>query len=142
MGTSSITYREPIHPLHAIFLAFPLPLFLTAWLSDLAYVRSFEVQWLNFAMWTLIGALVFGGLALLWSLIDLLRSRSDFKRPRAIYFALLLLAFVLGLVDELIHAKDAFATMPAGLYMSFIVTLLALVASWMGYSGFRSVEVK
>ena len=33
-----------LHPLHAILLAFPLPLFLGALLSDLAYWSSFQVQ--------------------------------------------------------------------------------------------------
>jgi len=55
---------------------------------------------------------------------------------------LLLVTFVLGFINELVHAKDAFATMPAGMYLSFILTILALVASWIGYSGFRTVEVK
>src|SRR5690606_39235984 len=40
---------RPLHPLHAILLAFPLPLFLGALLSDVAYRATFEVQWINFA---------------------------------------------------------------------------------------------
>ena len=39
---------RPVHPLHAILLAFPFPLFLGALLSDLAYSFSFHVQWANF----------------------------------------------------------------------------------------------
>jgi uncharacterized membrane protein len=141
-ATAVVVYREPIHPLHAIFLAFPLPLYLSAWLSDLVYTKSFQVQWLNFSQWVMVGALLLGGFALLWSLVDLVRSRPADKGRHATYFVLLLVTFVLGFINELIHAKDAFATMPAGLYMSFIVTLFALGASWIGYSGFRTVEVQ
>jgi uncharacterized membrane protein len=50
--------------------------------------------------------------------------------------------WVLGFVNALVHAKDAWATMPEGLYLSVITTLLALVAAWIGYSGFRGREVK
>jgi uncharacterized membrane protein len=142
VAASTRLYREAIHPLHALFLAFLLPLYLLTWLSDLVYNSSFGIQWLNFAQWAMIGALLFGGFALLWSLVELIRSRPEGKPKHAAYFALLLLTFVLGFINELIHAKDAFATMPAGLYVSFIVTLLALAASWIGYSGFRTDEVK
>src|SRR5512138_1402291 len=66
---------RPLHPLHAILLAFPLPLFLGALLGDLAYRASFEVQWINFSAWLIAGALLVGAFALLWALIGLLRSR-------------------------------------------------------------------
>jgi uncharacterized membrane protein len=35
---------RPLHPLHAILLAFPLPLFLGALISDFAYRASFHIQ--------------------------------------------------------------------------------------------------
>jgi uncharacterized membrane protein len=142
VATSSLAYREPIHPLHAIFLTFPLPLYLTALIGDWMYQKSFQIQWINFSQWAMVGALLFGGFALLWSLIDLIRSPPAEKAGRATYFALLLLTFVFGFINELIHAKDAFASMPAGLYMSLIATVLALIASWIGYSGFTTAEVK
>ena len=66
--------RRPLHPLHAILLAFPFPLFLGALLSDLAYWATFQVQWINFSSWLIAGGLFVGGFALLWALIDLFRS--------------------------------------------------------------------
>ena len=142
VAIAAVVYREPIHPLHAIFLAFPFPMYLVAWLSDVAYTKTYQIQWLNFSQWVMVAALLLGGFALLWSLIDLIRSRPADKGRHATYFVLLLVTFVLGFINELVHAKDAFATMPAGMYLSFILTILALVASWIGYSGFRTVEVK
>jgi uncharacterized membrane protein len=139
---SVATYSEPIHPLHAIFLAFPLPLFLGALLSDLAYKSSYQVQWLNFAQWLIAGALLIGAFALLWSLIATVRARASVRARSGVYFVVLLVMWVLGLINAFIHAKDAFATMPTGLYLSWIVTLLALVASWLGYSGFHRTEVQ
>lgn len=137
-ATSTPVLLRPLHPLHAILLAFPLPLFLGALLSDMAYWRSFQIQWANFSSWLIAGGLLVGGFALLWALIDIFRSGPARRGRAAIYFAVLLAMWVLGLVNALVHAKDAFAIMPEALYLSAVVTLLALVAAWMGYSGYQS----
>ena len=42
---------RPPHPLHAVLLSFPFPLFLGTLLSDIAYERSYQIQWSNFAQW-------------------------------------------------------------------------------------------
>ncbi len=135
------SYPRPLHPIHALLLAFPFPLFLGALLSDVTYWRTFQVQWANFSAWLIAGALLGGGLAMVWALVDLFRSRRQRRMRPWAYFLVLLVMFVLGFINALVHAKDAAATMPEGLYLSVVVTLLALVASWIGYSGFRPVEV-
>ncbi|GGC53783.1 hypothetical protein GCM10011504_35160 [Siccirubricoccus deserti] len=137
-ATFAPALQRPLHPLHAILLAFPLPLFLGALLSDLAYWKSFHVQWANFSSWLIAGGLLVGSFALLWALIDLIRSGTARRRRAAIYFVVLLAMWVLGLVNAFVHGKDAFAIMPEALYLSAVVTLLALVAAWMGYSGYQS----
>ena len=45
---------------------------------------------------------------------------------------LLLAAFVLGIVDELVHAKDAWASMPEALILSAVVATLVIVATAIG----------
>ncbi|WP_243373674.1 DUF2231 domain-containing protein [Microvirga solisilvae] len=133
---------RPLHPLHAILLAFPLPLFAGALISDFAYRASFHAQWSNFSSWLIAGGLVGGGFATLWALINLFRRQPAHKGRMIVYFALLLVMWVLGFINALVHAKDAWATMPEGLYLSAITTLLALVASWIGYSGFHAGGMK
>jgi uncharacterized membrane protein len=132
----------PLHPLHAIFLAFPLPLFLGALISDYAYTSSYQVQWVNFAQWLLAGGLLIGSLAVIWAAVGVVRSEPIGKRRHVVYLVVLIAMWVLGLIDSFIHAKDAFASMPAGLYLSAIVALLAVVAAWIGYSGFQTVEMQ
>ncbi len=139
---SSPSPLRPLHPLHAILLAFPLPLFLGALASDLAYRSSFHIQWANFSSWLIAGGLLVGGFTLLWALINLFRRGSARRGRLMLYFVVLLAMWGLGFVNALVHAKDAWATMPEGLYLSAITTLLALVAAWIGYSGFRTGEVK
>src|SRR4051812_23329429 len=141
VATSAPGLLRPLHPLHAILLAFPLPLFLGALLSDMAYWSNFHIQWANFSSWLIAGGLVCGGFALLWALINVVRWRPvRWGRP-TVYFLVLLVMWVLGFANSLVHAKDAWAIMPESLYLSAIVTLLALIAAWIGYSGFRAQEV-
>jgi uncharacterized membrane protein len=137
-ATSAPAILRPLHPLHAILLAFPLPLFLGALLSDVAYWMTYHVQWANFASWQIAGGLLVGALALLWALVDLVRSGKARRKRAAVYLVVLLAMWTLGLVNALVHAKDAFAIMPEALYLSAVTTLLALVAAWMGYSGYQS----
>jgi uncharacterized membrane protein len=131
---------RPLHPLHAILLAFPLPLFLGALISDFAYRSTFHIQWANFSSWLIAGGLLVGGFALLWALINLFRRGPASKGRLAVYFLVLLAMWGLGFVNALVHAKDAWATMPEGLYLSAVTALLALVAAWIGYSGFQTRE--
>jgi uncharacterized membrane protein len=126
-----------IHPLHAIVLSFPLPMFLAALLSDIAYASSFHIQWINFASWLLVGGLIGGGLALVWVGVELVRHSALQTQRHIIHAAALGLMWVIGFIDSLVHGKDAGATMPESLWFSSVATLLALVASWVGFTGLR-----
>lgn len=136
--THSISRYTP-NPLHATLLAGTVPLFLGALLSDIAYFRSYQIQWSNFASWLIAGGLVFCGLAILFALINLIRATFKQGRP-LIYFLLLATTWGLGFINALQHAKDAWAVMPAGLVLSSIVLLLACAATWVGLTNLRSED--
>lgn len=112
------------------------PLFLGALLSDWAYSATNTIQWTNFASWLIAGGLVFSGFALLWALIGALRR----DRTSWLHFALVLATFIAAFINALIHAKDAWAAMPAGFMLSGVVLMLALAAIWTGFSGRRAVR--
>ena len=138
--TAARAYTGALHPIHATLLAGTVPLFLAAMLSDIAYSSSYHIQWSNFASWLIAGGLVFGGLALACAIIGLIRPER--RQGRGLFYIILLLAtWILGFINALIHAKDAWAMMPTGLVLSVIVTLLACAATWvglsMGYAGGR-----
>jgi uncharacterized membrane protein len=135
------THHRSLHPLHAVLLAGTVPLFLGVLLSDIVYFSSYEVQWKNFASWLTVAGLVFGGFALLWALIELPRTDQRQWRP-TVYFLLLLTTWVLGFINALVHAKDAWASMPAGLILSAIVAALAIAATGFGFSTLRAGGLK
>jgi uncharacterized membrane protein len=124
--------QPPLHPMHAVLLAGTVPLFLGALLSDFAYSSTYEVQWKNFASWLIVGGLFFAGFALLWALVGSFRVRP--RRARnAIYVSILLAIFVLGFINALVHAGDAWASMPSGLVLSAIIAVLAMGATGLGF---------
>ncbi len=130
-------YRSTPSPLHAILLAGTVPLFLGALLSDIAYFKTYEIQWSNFASWLMAGGLVFCGLAMVFALVNLIQADRKAGRP-LLYFLLLAVTWILGLINSFQHAKDAWAVMPSGLVLSAIVTLLICVTAWIGLTNLRS----
>jgi uncharacterized membrane protein len=54
---------------------------------------------------------------------------------------LLLVGWVLGFINSLVHAKDAGATLPEGLVLAVLVFALVAAASWLGLDSHR-VEVR
>lgn len=133
MSTTAVVTRHwVIHPFHGAVLGGVLPLFLGALLADYAYWNTYEIQWSNFASWLLVGAMVMTTLALLCGLVGLVRgSRNGF------YVIVLAVTWIVGFINSLHHARDAWAIMPAALLWSVIVTVLALIATWLGFSSVR-----
>ena len=137
---AATTERIPqwtIQPFHAVMLAGTVPLFLGALLSDYAYWSSHQIEWANFASWLIAGALVFGAVALLCAIVGLFRGVRRGEH-RLVYTLVLLTTWVVGFINALIHAKDAWAVMPTGLVLSAVVTVLACVATSMGFSTLRA----
>jgi uncharacterized membrane protein len=133
MASSAI--RTPvwsIHPIHAAVLGGVLPLFLGALLADYAYWSTYEIQWSNFASWLLIGAMVMATLALLCAVVGLARGRR-----RLGYLLVLVATWIVGFINALHHARDAWAIMPTALLLSAVATVLALVAAWIGFASLR-----
>lgn len=136
------THRIGLHPVHAVLLASILPLFVGALLSDLAYEASYQIQWTNFASWLTVGGLLFTGLSLAWAMVDLVRAGGRTRRSSLLCLLLVSATFLSGFVNALIHAKDAWATMPEAIIFSIIVSVLAMAAIWAGFSMPREEDVR
>ena len=117
---------------HAAVLAGMLTLFLATLLADVAYWRSYEIQWGNFASWLLVGAMVLASIAVVCEIFALVRGGRG-----VIHIVLLVATWVVGFLDALHHARDAWAIMPTALLLSVIAVVLALASSWIGFAGLR-----
>ena len=125
-----------IRPLHRMLLAFPISLFTFALFTDIAYLKTAEIQWTNFSAWLITGALVFGGIAGVFSITDyVVGARRGRSRLSLIHLVALALAWVLGLVNAFKHSQDAWSSVGAfGLILSLLCTLLVMIAGWIAYS--------
>lgn len=139
MQSPSPIRRTALHPLHALLLAWPVALFPAALLSDIAYLNTAEMQWSNFAAWLITGALLFGGMALVFCVVSAVRERSAGARSvRFLNLLLLALAWISGLVNAFHHSRDAWSSVgTAGLLLSIASSTLALAAGWIAYAGIR-----
>lgn len=124
------------NPLHAILLSFPIALFSSALVTDIVYLRTAEIQWTNFSAWLISGALLFGGLVLVWALIGLVLDLRGPGRLRSlIYVGLLAIMFILGLINAFKHSQDAWSSVGTfGLVLSILCTVLALAAGVIAHS--------
>lgn len=131
------------HVVHALLLCFPVALFPAALVTDIAYLRTAQIQWTNFSSWLIAGALVFGGLVLAWSAVSLLLGwRGALRLPRLIYTAVLAAMWILGLINAFKHSQDGWSSVGAfGLILSILCALLALVAGVLAHTGSAAREI-
>jgi len=135
MPISRGTGATPLHPLHAILLAFPLALFSSGLACDIAYLNSAFVQWTNFAAWLIAGGCFFGGLVLAWAIVAAVFPGRTTRGRALAYLAAVAVMFVAGLVNSFQHSHDGWSSVGSpGLILSIVSTLPALVAGAIGYS--------
>ncbi len=120
-----------------MLLAFPVALFSSALISDITYLNTAVVQWSHFSAWLIAGALLFGSVVLVWSLVQVFQGRASGFRGRAtLYLLAVAIMWLAGLVNAFQHSRDAWSSVGAtGLVLSIVSTLAALGAGWIGYSG-------
>ncbi|EAU40038.1 hypothetical membrane protein [Fulvimarina pelagi HTCC2506] len=123
-------------PVHAMFSQFPTVCFSLALLTDIFYVLTTNLMWQDFSAWLLLAGLVFGGIALVAGIIDLIGSRGIREQsstwPYAVGF---LAAMLLAFVNSLVHAGDGWtAVMPWGLALSVVTVIVVAMTSWLGRS--------
>lgn len=135
MPTSREIGATPLHPLHAILLAFPLALFSSGLASDVAYTRSAHVQWSNFSAWLIAGGCLFGGIVLVWAIIAAAWPGRVARGRALAYLTAVAVMFVAGLFNAFQHSHDGWSSVGTlGLALSTVSTLAALIAGVLGYS--------
>jgi uncharacterized membrane protein len=126
------TTSGAVYPLHVILAAYPIACFTGAFLTDIAYAETYEMQWANFSVWLITAGLVMGALAVLAGVADfLVRRRTGARKPDWPHLLGSVLVLLLSLWNVLVHSRDAYTSVvPTGITLSGIVALLVLITSW------------
>ena len=124
------------HPLYAAVLPIPIICFVGVLITDLAYIASADMMWLDFSSWLLLAGLIGGGVAGALLIVELIRAHD--RRRLLPHFLLLLAAWVVEVFNSFIHARDGWtAVVPTGLTLSIVAASLGLLAGWFWQSAYH-----
>lgn len=128
-------HQQPIavarRPIYAMLLPIPVMGFVGALVTDIAYLRSDgNFLWLNFSSWLIAVGLLAGVIALIVAAIDMVRGRTGY-----LAVGLLAAAWVVELINALIHTRDGWtAVAGTGLILSIVGVALILASGWLWQS--------
>jgi len=117
-------------PVYLLLFPIPVVCFLGALITDLVYSSDAVLQWLFFSEWLIAAGLVFGLLAALAALVELIAAeplRSNIVGWGHVF--LFYAALIVELFNALVHSVDGWtAVVPTGLILSIVGSILALAA--------------
>jgi len=106
----------------------PFGMFVAALIFDITYLRTGEVLWTKAAAWLIPLALIFAivprfiNLGMVWA-----SRRPIANRVGKVDFWLNLVAVIAAIFNAFVHSRDAYASMPTGVWLSAVtVALLAI----------------
>lgn len=124
--------RAVLGGLHALLGAFPLAFFCFAFVTDVVYTRTYNLQWQYFSIWLITAGLVMGGASIFFGAIDWFLTRRSAHRGAGSHILLTLAAWVLALINAFVHSRDGWTAVAGeGIILSAIVALLMLLAAGM-----------
>lgn len=115
--------------LNAVLAPFPVAYLAAAWLCDIAYLDTFDMQWATFSVWLIAGGLVVAVLPALAGVIAWLAGPRARTVAARLYIVSYAVALTLGIFNAFVHSRDGYtAVMPAGIALSTISVVLFAVA--------------
>ena len=130
MNSASTPHRSVA--LRAVFgLLNPIPFgfFVAALIFDVVYARSGELMWNKSAAWLLAIGLLFAVIPRLINLVQVwVTSRRAALTSDKLDFWLNLLAIAAAIVNSFVHSRDAYAVVPAGLWLSVCTVVLLSIS--------------
>lgn len=113
-------------------------------MTDYIYTNSPDMQWTNFSAWLLLFGMVFATIAGVFEIVSLI-----FERPHRLsamsylYGPSLLSIYVLALFNNLVHTRDAWASVvPTGLGLSVATVCAVILAAILRTSSSAIYRVK
>jgi uncharacterized membrane protein len=121
------------HPIHPMLVPFPIAFFISAFVTDLLFLRSGEPVWAEASVWLLGAGVGMAALAALAGLIDFLGDR----RIRALRDAWMhmlgnIVAVAIEAVNLLLRLDDPGFTGSIGIILSALVVAILAFTGWKG----------
>jgi uncharacterized membrane protein len=106
----------------------PFGFFVAALIFDLVYARSGVMLWGKSAAWLITFGLLFAVVPRLINLVQVwISSRRTAMRPDKLDFWLNLFAIAAAIVNAFVHSRDAYAIVPASVWLSACTVILLSV---------------
>jgi uncharacterized membrane protein len=106
----------------------PFGFFVAAMIFDIVYDRSGEILWMKGAAWLIAIGLVFAIIPRVVNLVQVwITSRRSTLAGDRLDFWLNLLAIIVATINAFVHSRDAYAVMPAGVWLSVLTVLLLAI---------------
>ncbi|HEY0206988.1 MAG TPA: DUF2231 domain-containing protein [Acetobacteraceae bacterium] len=125
--------RSRGHPILRLLAAFPIACFTCALFTDLAYVQTANIMWVNFSDWLLAVGMAGGVVAAVAGTLTLVANRR--RRTQRFNWAVALgslVVLVIALFNNFVHSRDAWTSvMPTGLALSAATVVAVLVTAWL-----------
>ena len=114
--------------IYGVLNPIPFGFFVAALIFDIIYLRTAVILWDKGAAWLIAIGLLFAAIPRLVNLAQVwITSRHSALRADKIDFWLNLVAIVSASFNAFVHSRDAYASMPIGVWLSaFTVILLAI----------------
>ena len=127
------TYAAPprsvvANAIYGLLNPIPFGFFVAALVFDVIYVRTAVMLWDKAAAWLIAIGLLFAVIPRLVNLAQVwITSRRTATRADRIDFWLNLLAIVAAIFNAFVHSRDAYAVVPAGLWLSVATVVLLCI---------------
>lgn len=119
------------HAIYSALLPVPILCFLGTSITDMVYSIAPDMMWLDFSAWFLLAGLIGGGVAGVVLILEMIRAGRGQAGALTAHFLLLLAAWVVGILNSFIHARDGWtAVVPTGIILSIAGAVLSLIAGW------------
>jgi uncharacterized membrane protein len=117
---------------YPLLAAFAVSCFVGTLAADIAYWRTADLMWADFADWLVTIGVVVGYVTILVALIEVFGLRSErLRRPTWPYAVGNIVTLILATLNMLVHTRDAWTSVvPWGLVLSAAVVVVALVTGW------------
>src|SRR4030095_5454183 len=122
------------HPIHPMFIVFPLGLLTVAAIFDIFYISTHNGDWADLSYWMIASGIVGGLIAAVFGVIDLLGIPQG---TRARYIGLIhglsnVVVVILFIVSWFMRRPNTAAPSMTAMMLGWIGMAIALFASWLG----------